>query len=189
MYTDIILIGPISVGKTTIGKLLSKQLNLPQVSMDELRISYYNEIGYDENIAQQKREEGWWSRYWYWKRFEAYAVERILAEHNNCVIDFGAGHSVYEDSNLFERVQNILAPYNYVVLLLPDPDMDKSLKILNSRDEITAQLADVNEHFLRHHSNYDLAKWIVYTKNKTPPEICNEIIKLVNDNSTNDKHN
>lgn len=179
MYSNVILIGPIGVGKTTVGELLARQLGIEQISMDELRIQYYNEIGYDENLAKRKREEdGWWSRYWYWKPFEAYAVERILAEHSNCVIDLGAGHSVYEDNYLFQQVQNLLAPYKNVILLLPALDVDESLKILNSRDEATAQLADVNEHFLRHPSNRDLAKFVVYTKGKTPQEVCDEIIRL-----------
>jgi ribosomal-protein-serine acetyltransferase len=34
-------------------------------------------------------------------------------------IDFGAGHSVYEDEELFARVQQALAPYPWVILLLP----------------------------------------------------------------------
>jgi hypothetical protein len=33
---------------------------------------------------------------------KAYAVERLLAEHQGYVIDFGAGHSVFEDAGLRE---------------------------------------------------------------------------------------
>ena len=28
----------------------------------------------------------------------------------------------------------------------------------------------INEHLIRHHSNYELAKFTVYTKDKTPDE-------------------
>lgn len=45
--------------------------------------------------------EGFWGVQKYWQPFEAYAVERLLAEHHNCIIDFGAGHSVYEHHVLF----------------------------------------------------------------------------------------
>ncbi|MEM9485502.1 MAG: hypothetical protein AAGA83_17645 [Cyanobacteria bacterium P01_F01_bin.116] len=111
MPSDIILIGPQGAGKSTIGKLLATRLGLPECSMDKYRWDYYSEIGYDEAVAKQKREsEGAWGIIQYWKPFEAHAVERLLSDHSNCVIDFDAGHSVYEDPLLFQRVQRALAP-------------------------------------------------------------------------------
>ncbi|EDX83128.1 hypothetical protein S7335_306 [Synechococcus sp. PCC 7335] len=96
MPSDIILIGPQTAGKSTVGALLANRLNLPQCSMDEHRWRYYQEIGYDEALAKQKQKtEGARGLIQYWKPFEAYTVERLLLEHTNCVIDFGAGHSVY----------------------------------------------------------------------------------------------
>lgn len=52
MTADIILIGPISTGKSTAGTLLAQRLGLPQRSMDDLRWDYYREIGYDEELAK-----------------------------------------------------------------------------------------------------------------------------------------
>lgn len=181
MKSDIILIGPISAGKSTVGALLADRLGLPQCSMDSLRWDYYKEIGYDEELAKHKREtEGFSSLLQYWKPFEAYAVERLLSEHEQCVIDFGAGHSVYEDVALFQRVQQALAPYPNVVLVLPSPDLDESVQILNERNEYVPDgKPNVNEHFVRHSSNYELAKFTVYTKGKTPSETCDEILYLI----------
>jgi len=179
--SEIILIGPIGVGKSTVGKLLSETLKIPQVDVDELRAKYYKEIGYDEELAKIKHEtEGVWGLYQYWKPFEAYAVEKVLAEYQNCVIDFGAGHSVYEDDVLFERIQKILAPYPYVILLMPSSDADESISILNERSEFLRDMKpNINEHFIRHHSNYDLAKYTVYTKGKTPQETCKEVLDIL----------
>ncbi|MBD2439209.1 shikimate kinase [Nostoc sp. FACHB-110] len=181
MVSNIILIGPMGAGKSTIGEVLANQLGIPQCSMDELRWGYYQEIGYDEELAKQKRETGGlWSICQYWKPFEAYAVERLLSEHQNYVIDFGAGHSVYEDTFLFQRVQKVLEPLPHVILLLPSPDLQESLQILNDRNEyIPDGSPNINEHFLSHPSNYLLAKFIVYTKDKTPQETCNEILNLL----------
>jgi adenylate kinase family enzyme len=180
MKTDIILIGPVNAGKSTLGKLLSEKLGLPQISLDSVRFGYYKEIGYDEERAKQLREtEGFLSLYWYWKPFEAYAVERVLADHSNCVIDFGAGHSVFEDDALFRRVQSVLVPYQNVVLLLPSPDLDESVALLRQRDEFVISDFDFIEHFVRHHSNHDLAKFTVYTKDKTPEETCEEILAFI----------
>lgn len=181
MPSDIILIGPKGAGKTTIGKLLAGRLGLPQCSMDDLRFNYYKEIGYDEDLAARiRKEQGFVELYWYWKPFEAYAVERLLSEYSQCVIDFGAGHSVYEDDEQFARVQRVLAPYNNIILLLPSPDWEESLQILNERvGSLIFNNFDLNQHFLQHHANYDLAKFIIYSKGKTPEETCEEIINCV----------
>jgi shikimate kinase len=183
---SIILIGPIDTGKTTIGELLSQQLNRKWVEMDGLRFQYYQEIGYDEGVAWDKRQTGLAELVAYWKPFEIHAVERILADHpDDCVIDFGAGHSVYEDPSHLERAKRALQDYPNVILLLPSPDIAESLKILADRQrsddpKVRADVAGLNEHFLNHHSNYELAKMTVYTKDKLPEETCDEIMGKLN---------
>jgi shikimate kinase len=178
MSSDIILIGPMSAGKSTQGELLSEKLQIPRRSMDDLRFAYYQEIGYDEELAKQIAErDGFLGLYRYWKPFEIHAVERLLAEHTGCVIDFGAGHSVYEDADLFARAQRALAPYENVVLLLPSPDLDESVRLLNERTGgCVSEGFDFCDHFVRHHSNHDLAKIVVYTHGKTPQETRDEIL-------------
>jgi shikimate kinase len=185
LFTDIILIGPIGAGKSTQGKLLSEKLGLPQCSMDTVRWDYYKEIGYSEETARQLGEqEGFAGVYRYWKPFEAHAVERLLAEHHNCVIDFGAGHSVYEDDALFSRVQQVLAPYKNVVLLLPSPDLDESIRLLHTRTYAPLpEEFDLHAHFVKHHSNHDLAKIVVYTEGKTPEQTRDEILAAVGENT------
>ena len=180
MPSDIILIGPIGVGKSTQGELLANGLGLPQRSMDDLRWVYYDEIGYDPALVQEKRKTaGMQSVIQYWKPFEAYAVERLLAEHQDCVIDFGAGHSVYEDQLLFERVRQALASYPNVVLLLPTSDRHESSRILSQRNrDLPSDTHAINEHYLRHPSNSMLAKHTVYTKGKTPEATCAEILQI-----------
>jgi hypothetical protein len=174
--SEIILIGPVGSGKSTIAALLSKRLGLPRHSMDEVRWKYYAEIGYDMDLARQKlTREGFWGLYHYWKPFDAYAVKRLLGDFRDCVFDFGGAHSVYENDDLFGQVRELLAPYSHVILLIPSPDLDESVQILNARNKYTDEQREVNEHFIRHHSNYDLTKYTVYTKDKTPQETCDEI--------------
>ena len=73
----------------------------------------------EQHIDRTEGDEG---VYCYWKPFEAHAVERLLAEHRDCVFDFGGGHSVFEEAVLFDHVQQALSPFRNVVLLLPSPD-------------------------------------------------------------------
>ncbi|MEM9924344.1 MAG: shikimate kinase [Cyanobacteria bacterium P01_D01_bin.50] len=176
--SDIILIGPEGTGKSTIGKLLSKKLNLPQVSMDEIRWEYYKEIGWDADTQKQIREQqGFAGIYRYWKRFELYGIERLLSEHSNCVIDFGAGHSVYENDADFVRASELLSPYKNIVLLLPSSDLDESVEILKKRNQFKINGMEIHRFFMTHPSNQKLAKQVFYTKGKTSEEIKEEIIK------------
>lgn len=180
MGSEIILIGPVGTGKSTLGQLIADKLALPRAQMDELRWDYYKEIGYSEDIAKEIGDrEGFLGLYRYWKPFEAHAVERLLAERHDCVIDFGAGHSLFEDDTLFARVERVLAPFPNVVLILPSPDPEESVRILRGRlwDGMAGDF-DFHEHCVRHPSNARLAKFTVYTKDKTPEETRDEIIAL-----------
>jgi adenylate kinase family enzyme len=177
--SDIVLIGPARAGKSTIGKLLAEALELPQISLDSMRWVYYKEMGYDENFAQEIRTRcGFLALVLYWNLFAAYAVERLLSDYQTCVVDFGAG--IYESQESFARVQQTLSRYRNVVLLLPSPNQEESLRILKERDANPPHDLnfDLNAHFLTHHSYYDLAKLTVYTHGKTPAQTCAEILEL-----------
>lgn len=192
----IILIGPMSAGKSTIAKLLAETLQLPQFAVDDHRWDYYREIGYDEAEASRiAKSDGMIALLNYWKPFEVHAVERVLSTQSNCVIDFGAGHSFQEDPALFNRVQAALLPYPHVILLLPSPDLDESVAILNERFEallqrevgvVDPELLTLNERFTKHPSNHQLAKLTVYTQGKTPAQTRDEIIARLNQNRASD---
>ncbi|GAB4210812.1 MAG: hypothetical protein OHK0022_44520 [Roseiflexaceae bacterium] len=189
MQLPIVLIGPMSAGKSTIAEALSAQLGVPRCPLDELRWSYYDEIGYDNERAKQIAEaEGAAGLIRYWKPFEAHAVERVLADHPGEIIDFGAGHSVYDEPELLERVQRALAPVRTVILLLPSPNDDESVEIANARlttlyeqegEPLRPGVLEMNATFVRHPANRLLATHTVYTKNKTPEETCEEIIQTI----------
>lgn len=191
MRNTIILIGPMMAGKSTVGRLLSERLGLPQIVLDDVRWDYFNEIGYDEEETRQiVAEQGMAGLLAYWKPFEVHAVERVLADHDNCVIDFGAGYTVQEDKELFGRVEAALAPYEHVILLLPTPDLEKSIEILNTRmaallrevgqpEERIPEVLKANEGFVNLPYNGRLAKRIVYTEGKTPEETCDEIVGAI----------
>ena len=171
MPDDVVLIGPVRAGKSTLGKLLGAKLGLPQVSQDVVGKQYTREIGFNQaHAAEIRRKDGFLAFMYYRELFAAYAVERMLTEYSRCVFDLGAG--IYESDEMFTRVQRALAGYPNVILLLPSPQLDELLRILAERDENPP--ADVHfdlmTHFLQHHSYYDLAKLTVYTAGRIPAE-------------------
>jgi shikimate kinase len=184
MKSEIILIGPIRSGKTTIAELLYANTLLPHRSMDLLRWKYFEEIGYNRHVANEKfHKEGFWELYRYWKPFEAHAVKRILEDFKECIFDFGGSQTVHEDDRLFKQVRESLEPYPHVILLMPTPDQEESIKILHARNHYAPEDQwAVNELFVRHHSNYELAKHIVYTEGKTPEDTSAEVLQWVRSN-------
>lgn len=189
MKSVVILIGPMSAGKSTLAGMLAKRLGVPRVELDEVRQRFYAEIGYDEKFASDiVGREGMRGLIEYWKPFEAHAVERALKEYRNCVMDFGAVHSVYEDEVLFQRVQKALQLYNFVIQILPSPDLDRSVEIVNQRfsemlinevGKIDQELLALNEHFVRHPSNRLLAKKTFYTEDSPAKKTCQAILDWI----------
>ena len=189
MKNIIILIGPMCAGKSTLAKLLSSKLSIPRYELDDVRQRFYTEIGYSESYASRIVGEGGMKELIeYWKPFEVYAVERAIVEFENCVVDFGAGHSVYEDPELFARVKNALDPIEHVILIIPSPDVDRAVEIVNQRfsdllvssvGKIDPELLQLNEFFVRHPSNHLLAKKTIYTEGKKPADIADEIINWI----------
>lgn len=173
--SNIILIGPIGTGKSTLADIISTKLSYPRCCVDDVRWEYYQKLGYSKEKEQALRaESGFEEVYKYWKPFEAQTILQILKDYQNYVIDFGGGHSVYEDDQLFTEVANAMFDEMNVFLILPSADKEESLRILDERQKL-----DINVHFIEHKSNYELAKHIVYTKGKTPLETAEEIIQQI----------
>lgn len=188
MRKGIVLIGPICAGKSTLAGLLADKLGMPRVEMDELRWKYFEGTGYSKDEARQiYHAEGNLGVLRYSKQFEAEMVEKMLAHHPKAVIDFGAGHSIYDNAADLERVSRALKPFN-VVLVLPFEDEDKSIAVLNTRFKAllerekldpSQEMMDMNTGFVRHPANRQLANIVLYTEDKTAKESCTELLVLL----------
>lgn len=179
LTTNLVLIGPSGGGKSTLVKLLGDALDAPYLDLDDIRVKYYGEIGYDHQHAQTLSTDEMVA---YWKPFEIYSVERLFQDHpSGHVIAFGAGQSVYDNEEFAGRVQQALEPH-IVVLLLPSPDIEESMQLLAERlrpivpEEVVDTIAEMNRYFLEHPANRTLSDHTVYTKDRSPEEIRDEIL-------------
>ncbi|MBL4772551.1 MAG: hypothetical protein JKX98_02780 [Alcanivoracaceae bacterium] len=185
--TNIIIIGPFGAGKSTQGKLVAKALNKQSLSLDTVANDYYEANGFGPSKLQKaKKEKGFLTAYQLLEPSLAYAAQQVVKDYTDCVIDFGAGHSSYEDESLFKSVKEALAGYQNIILLLPSADLDLSVSLLRKRSiekrnkDWIHDGYDFIEHWVKDDCNHDLATITVFTDGKTPKQTCEEILKAIN---------
>lgn len=183
---NIIIIGPVCAGKSTQGKLISKALNKQLVSLDGVAEDYYKANGFGESqFRKAVHEKGFLDAYRQWWPSLAYAAQQVVKDYTDCVIDFGAGHSHYEDDLLYAGVKEALAGCQHVILLLPTEDLDRSVSLLRERSNDLRNMDwmfdgyDFFERWVKDDSNHDLATVTVFTDGKTPEQTCEEILKAI----------
>lgn len=162
---SIILIGPSGAGKSTVAEELKKKTGMQRLCLDYIanRLKENKKISnMDEFNFHMILEE----------------LERVKKDGSYGIVDFGGGHSVYDDPKIFEKVKSMLKPFKNIVLLLPDKDKEKSLDIMKNRS--TGDTRD-NKKFLESPCNTELATMIIYGNNKQPSDIADEIIQNINE--------
>lgn len=165
---NISLIGMMGSGKTCIGELLAKLLNMSFVDTDEQIIK--SEKTSINQIFAQKGET-------YFREIETATLKNIL-NFNNQIISTGGG-IIKSDENL-----SLLKEKSVVFYLKASPDIlferiknNKErplLNVENMKDKIKTILQD-------RISQYEKAQYIIVTDDKSPIEIANEIIGIIND--------
>ncbi|KAH0493521.1 hypothetical protein TgHK011_000186 [Trichoderma gracile] len=184
MSDTVILIGPEGSGKSTIGKIIADALSRELYSLDRHRDELYAPYGYDKALAERIYEEqGLWPFYQHWKPFEYKAVTHILLnakqegdEFYGKILDFGAGHSVFENPEELAHIEALMQPYENVFLVLPCEDVDEVVRITEER---RGHELGLNRHFVEHPSNKRLAKHIIYTKDMTAEECAEKVLRIV----------
>ncbi|MBR1883806.1 MAG: hypothetical protein IJ809_02505 [Clostridia bacterium] len=173
----IILIGPMGTGKSTIAKLIEKKYSIERLSLDNK--------GSLEEIYSNR------SKYRNLKNFEFMLTGTVLSTLDKpYVIDFGAGHSIYENPDLRKKMQEICKNFQNIILLLPTDDKEKNRNILNERRGFKkgSHKDKDNYHFIVSKDNYELATKIIYEEGKSEDEIADEIISYVRNRGSKSKN-
>lgn len=183
---NIIFIGPVGAGKSTQGQLVAKALNKQSISLDSVANRYYEANGFElSRFKKIKEQKGYLEAYRQWWPSLAYAAQEVLKDYSNCVIDFGAGHSHYEDKSLFEKIQKTLSNHTNIILLLPSSDLQRSVSLLRKksieerkRDWIHDGY-DFIEHWVKDDCNHSLSTVTIYTEGKSPEQTRDEALNAI----------
>jgi shikimate kinase len=183
MRNEIILIGPMLAGKTTTAHIISKYSKIPVVHVDQIKWFYFEKYGLSKAHSEELlKTNGLQSMIDFYKSYEALVIENILHDHTNCIFDFGAGFTVYEDLKLNNKINSILNEYKNIFLILPTSNENNNMRILNYRlknrikndpfilDHFK-QLYTMNKYFLKHENNRSLANFVIFTDNVNEKDI------------------
>lgn len=195
----LVLIGPPGAGKSSCAEYMSEKTGVPRVDVDErcwthlrahpalaavepraladgdggvqprARRTYLRAVR--ERLTAERGEPGALRAL---EEAKAAAVVRLVEEAgDDAVVDFGAGHSIYEHLDLRERVRAALRRAR-VVLLLPCADVAVAVAALAAR--LAAQGRPVEAARLRgyvtHPSNQALAGATLFTEGRAVAELC-----------------
>lgn len=176
----IAITGPRSVGKSTISKIVAEKLNLKYISSDDLwNKAFEKQGGLDNAIKSGElvkiiKERG-------------YTIILDFFKKDNFVFDLSGGSvSSTKMVRASEEVRKIAKEKAIIFGLLPSKDIETSVKLLSEREakrkhfqhmtkeELDAQTRKSFEKYPSLFENF--CHHIIYTEEKTPGEIADEIV-------------
>ena len=184
MRSEVVLIGPVAAGKSSVGALMSRSLGVPHVDVDKVGDRYYEAAGFPLAELDRRMFEDFYDAYQWAKSSLPFALESVLQDYSNCVFSLGALHTHYEEAELYERARLALADFEHVVLLLPSDDPARSIEVLRERSLSQRGMSwvfegyDFFDHWVRDSCNATIATHVIYTEEKTPEQTAEEILRL-----------
>ena len=171
LSNSILFIGPMCSLKSSTSSMMSSMLNMPRVSLDDTETlkEFYDKKGEFKDV----------------KDFEFYLTSSILTSLNiPTIIDFGAGHSVYENPIMFYEFQKLMSRFSNIVYMIPSLDKEKATQILNERlldrnSKITPEFFEANRHFVNMPCNESVSTIREVTGRKELDERCDDGISKI----------
>ena len=169
----IVLVGYMASGKTEIGKLLSKKLNLPFFDIDHL---IENEVYKTVSEIFEEKGEVFFRK----KEHEVFADK--INSNESFVLSLGGGTPCYADNHLFLQKDDVVSIYLNVNI----PTLTERLKINKLNRPLLKNLADeelaefVAKHLFDRSFYYNHCKHtILIDDTKSPFDIIEEIQKIL----------
>lgn len=167
----IVLLGYMGCGKSTAGRLLAEQLQLPFVDLDEYLTNKYG--GSIPNLFLKNDEIGF-------RKLEKIALNEILVNQEKSVLSLGGGTPCYADN-----MQSVLQATPHTFYLSPSVNMlcNRLFPARNQRPMISHLnnkkdlLEFISKHIFERKQFYEQANHPIYLRNESPEELVSQIIQ------------
>jgi shikimate kinase len=181
-----VLIGPVCVGKSTVGDLLGEALATEHVDVDHVAARYHLEAGWSvERFRAIERRAGLREAYRDGEEAMASVLERALEDYHDCVFSLGAAHTHFVTPAVMDRARQSLMSFAHVVLLLPSPDPARSVSILRERCNALGLPSwrdagcDLIERWVVDGCNRELATFTVYTEGRNAGQTKDDVLSAL----------
>lgn len=188
---QIILIGPLAVGKSTIALALSEMLNIKNFPVDRLKWYYRLKNGYDlAHGTKILTESGFLSLIEYANNY--FGLEEIIEIFSSFegIIDLGATDIYSQDKHIQVKLIEFFTKFTNIILILPSSSVKESNTILSERlferlkdnklkFPVLESYISANEIMIESGIYQRVSKKIVYTNNRSVQEVCTEIINWI----------
>jgi len=174
MTRSIVLTGPIGVGKSTLAKLLGKELCLPVCVYDEVKDNYRYKAGLSrEKALAINADQGVYAMLKYMNEFKSLILQPIIDDYPGHIIDLGAGAHSFDEPHQVKRAKLAFSSVDEVVLLMPSSDLETNINSLPGLKENY----EVNTFLIMHPTNNLFATKTIFTYGKSPAEVLDEAMQ------------
>lgn len=166
----IVLVGYMGSGKTEIGKLLSKKVNLPFYDLDHL---IENEFSKTINQIFEEKGEIFFRK----KEHEVFANK--INTNESFVLSLGGGTPCYANNHEFLKKEDVISVY----LKASIPTLKSRLKFNLSNRPLLKDLSEeelteyIAKHLFDRSFYYNQSKYTITVDDKSPLEVVEEIEK------------
>jgi shikimate kinase len=168
---NIVLLGYMGCGKTTIGKIISKITAKRFIDLDS----------YIESTTNQTISDLFTSRgELYFRKIESDCLKVIIDNYDNVILSLGGGTPCYSNNlSLIKNSKSFYLKYSTTILsnrLIDNKSYRPVLSNINNIDSMNDYIA---KHLFERNYYYDQASEVIQCDLKSKDEIANEILSLL----------
>ena len=168
---NIVLLGYMGCGKTTIGKILSKITGKNFIDLDSYIESTTNQTISD--LFSLKGEI-------YFRKLESDCLKLIMSEYDNIILSLGGGTPCYSNNLiLIQNSKSFFLKHSINILSNRLINISSSRPILSDIDNLDKMNDHIAKHLFERNYFYNQASTIIQCDFKDQDEIANEIASLL----------
>ena len=168
---NIVLLGYMGCGKTTIGKIISKITGKRFIDLDSYIESTTNQT--ISNMFSSKGEV-------YFRKIESDCLKVIMGNYDNVILSLGGGTPCYSNNlNLIKDSKSFYLKYSTTILSNRLINIKSSRPILSNINNIDSMNDYIAKHLFERNYYYNQVSDIIQCDLKSKDVIANEILSLL----------